>query len=64
MLESNKRVKKTDGKKKYKTEKLLKSKQLSGYQKDFAKAILTKSDYTVEEAKKALDTVLKGEQKA
>lgn len=41
------------------TEKLLKSKALADYQKDFAKAILTKPEYTIEEAKTALDKVLK-----
>lgn len=41
------------------TEKLLKSKALAGYQPDFAKAILTKSEYTIEGAKAALDKVLK-----
>lgn len=41
------------------TEKLLTSKALSGYQRDFAKAILTKPEYTVEEAKAELDKVLK-----
>ena len=41
------------------TERLLKSNALAGYQKDFAKAILTKPEYTVEEAKAALDKVFK-----
>ena len=41
------------------TNSLLKSKALSGYQPDFAKAILTKPEYTVEEAKAELDKVLK-----
>lgn len=39
----------------YKTDELLKSKTISGYQKDFAKALLVKSEYTMEEAKKVLD---------
>ncbi len=47
------------GEKEYATEKLLKSKHLAGYQRDFAKAILTKSRYTVKEAQAALDAVLK-----
>lgn len=47
---------------KYRTERLLKSKALSGYQQDFARVILTEEDYTIEEAKAALDAVLtKGE---
>lgn len=41
------------------TEKLLKSKALAGYQVDFAKAILTKPEYTVEEAKAELDKTFK-----
>lgn len=45
--------------KEYATEKLLKSKEFKGYQQDFARAILTKPKYTVEEAKAALDAVLK-----
>ena len=40
------------------TESLLKSKALSGYQVDFARAILTKPEYTVDEAKAELDKVL------
>nr|DAO40479.1 MAG TPA: hypothetical protein [Caudoviricetes sp.] len=39
----------------YKTDELLKSKTFSGYQKDFAKALLVKPEYTMEEAKKVLD---------
>lgn len=46
--------------KKYPTEKLLKSKALSAYQPDFARVILTKPEYTIEEAKAILDKVLKG----
>ena len=45
--------------KKYPAEKLLKSKAFSGYQQDFARVILGKSRYTVQEAKDALDKVLK-----
>ena len=45
--------------KSYATEKLLKSKEFAGYQQDFARVILTKPEYTVEEAKKAIDAVLK-----
>lgn len=42
-----------------KTELLLKHKALSGYQRDFARAILSEEAYTVEEAKRALDKALK-----
>ncbi|MCI9535513.1 MAG: hypothetical protein HFG53_12055 [Lachnospiraceae bacterium] len=44
----------------YPTEKLLKSKHLAGYQKDFAKAILNEPAYSIKDAKLALDTALKG----
>lgn len=50
---------KTDGGVKYSREALLRSKALSGYQPDFAAAILTKEFYTLNEAKAALDSVLK-----
>jgi hypothetical protein len=44
---------------KYQTEKLLRSKALAGYQKDFARVILTAPEYTVEEAKAAIEAALK-----
>lgn len=47
--------------KKYPTAKLLKSKALSEYQTDFAGVILTDPEYTIEDAKRILDKVLKGE---
>lgn len=46
--------------KRYPTAKLLKSRALSGYQRDFARVILTEPEYTIEEAKAELDGVLKG----
>lgn len=46
--------------KKYPTEKLLKSRHLQGYQKDFAKVILVEPEYTISEAKMVLDTALRG----
>ena len=39
----------------YKTDELLKSKTFSGYQRDFAKALLVKPEYTMEEAKKGIN---------
>lgn len=45
--------------KKIPTQSLIKSGVLDGYQIDFVGAILTKDEYTVEEAKAALDKVLK-----
>ncbi len=56
------REKKTQDKaeKKYKTEKLMKSKQLADYQQDFARVILTEPEYTIKEAKAKLDEALKG----
>lgn len=43
----------------YPTERLLKSKHLAGYQPDFARVILTEPEYSIEEAKAALERVLK-----
>ena len=40
---------------KYPTESLLQSKSLSGYQQDFARAVLKESEYTMKEAKSALE---------
>lgn len=40
---------------KYRTDILLKSRELSGYQKDFAKSLLIEPEYTVDEAKRILD---------
>jgi hypothetical protein len=50
---------KNDNDIRYTREKLLASKALSGYQKDFAAVILTNETYTLSEAKAALDAVLK-----
>ena len=44
----------------YPTEQLLKSKALSGFQPDFARAVLTGPEYTVEEALDALNKFFKG----
>ena len=44
---------------KYTREKLLKSKALGEYQQDFAAVILVNDSYTINEAKAALDAVLK-----
>ncbi len=44
--------------KKYPTKKLLKSRHLAGYQRDFAKVILTKPEYSISEAVETLDKVL------
>lgn len=41
-------------------ELLLKSKALSGFQQDFARAVLTEPEYTVEEALTALNHFFKG----
>lgn len=42
------------------TERLLKSKALSGFQPDFARAVLTKPEYTVGEALATLNHYFKG----
>lgn len=44
----------------YPTAVLLNSKALSGYQRDFAKVLLTKPDYTLQEAKDTLEKFFKG----
>lgn len=44
--------------KKYRTEKLLCSKHLEGYQPDFARAILTEPEYTIRDARRILDKKL------
>lgn len=49
--------------KRYPAEALLRSRVLSGYQKDFAKVILANKEYTVQEAIEALDKVLKPNEK-
>lgn len=40
---------------KYKTESLLASKALAGYQQDFARVLLPDPEYALEEAKEILD---------
>lgn len=45
----------------YPTDKLLMSRQLSGYQQDFARAVLKEPAYTIAGAKAALDKAWKGE---
>lgn len=44
----------------YPTHMLLNSKALAGYQKDFAKVLLTAPDYTLQEARDILDQFFKG----
>lgn len=50
---------KNDNDIRYTRDKLLASKALAGYQRDFAAVILTNETYTIKEAKAALDAVLK-----
>ena len=45
--------------KRYPAQALLQSKALAGYQRDFARTLLTKPDYTVQEAKALLDKFFK-----
>lgn len=47
--------------KKYKTEALLKSQRFSYVQKDFLKAILTKEQYTIDEAQEAINKFFGGD---
>lgn len=44
---------------KYTREKLLKCKALAKYQRDFVAVALTKKEYTIADAKKAVEAVLK-----
>lgn len=44
----------------YPTAALLNSKALAGYQQDFAKVLLTKPYYTLQEAKDTLEKFFKG----
>lgn len=44
----------------YPTARLLESKALSGYQREFAAALLTGPEYTLQEAKAILDKFFKG----
>lgn len=62
MSESKRTVKKTTKaeESKYSTDKLLKSRHLAAYQPDFARAILTKPEYTISGAIDALERALKG----
>lgn len=48
----------TDHKVKYVTAWLIRSKALAGYQQDFVRVILTKPEYTIAEAKAAIEAVL------
>lgn len=45
----------------YPREALIKSKALAGYQRDFVSAVLTKSEYTIEDAKSLLDAAMEEE---
>lgn len=44
----------------YPTAELLASKALAGYQKDFAKVLLTKPEYTLQDAKAILEKFFSG----
>lgn len=48
----------TDHEVKYVTAWLTRSKALAGYQQDFVRVILTKPEYTIAEAKAAIEAVL------
>ena len=48
----------TDHDVKYVTEWLIRSKALAGYQQDFVRVILTRPEYTIAEAKAAIEAVL------
>lgn len=44
----------------YPTAQLLESKALAGYQRDFARVLLTEPDYTIQEAKSVLEKFFRG----
>ncbi len=46
--------------KSYPTDKLLRSRHLAGYQRDFARVVLKEPAYTLSGAKEALERALKG----
>jgi len=46
---------------KYTTDSLIKSKALAKYQRDFVRVVLTKPEYTLEEAVEAIEGELKKE---
>lgn len=48
----------TDHEVKYVAAWLIRSKALAGYQQDFVRVILTKPEYTIAEAKAAIEAVL------
>lgn len=50
-----------ENEKTYPTGTLLESRALAGYQKDFARAVLTRPAYTLQEAKAVLDKFFGGE---
>ncbi|MBR3238767.1 MAG: hypothetical protein IKF99_10050 [Oscillospiraceae bacterium] len=50
--------KSTKREERYDTARLLRSNALAGYQPDFARAILTEKQYTITEAKAAIDAAL------
>ena len=49
---------KTDHDVRYVTEWLIRSKSLAGYQQDFVRVILTKPEYSIAEAKAAIEAAL------
>ena len=59
-LPGKKKPEKMEPEKRYRTEKLLKSRYLAGYQRDFAKVILTEPAYSISEARALLNNILKG----
>lgn len=55
------KLKATDREVKYVTAWLIRSKAIAGYQQDFVRVILTKPEYTIAEAKAAIEAVLEKE---
>ena len=53
-------MKEKDTEKKYATECILQSREFSGFQREFARALLTESAYTLREARAILNRFFKG----
>ena len=60
VLQQNAQTSQHGKEKSYPTDKLLRSKHLAGYQRDFARVVLKEPAYTLSGAKEALDRALKG----
>jgi hypothetical protein len=58
-MSESKKIKKAQDEQRYTRERLMTCKALAGYQRDFVSAALKEREYTIPEAIKAVETVLK-----